>query len=94
MFYWFWYNLSDSLQIGFSPTVTYDDNAESGNKWNVPVGLGLAKMLKIGGTMTRIEVAAEVSVANEDDFGERARFKINLIPIIPRPIQRPLFGGG
>ena len=94
MFYWFWYNLSDSLQVGFSPTITYDDQADSGNKWNVPVGLGLAKMLKIGNTMMRIEVAAEYSVEREDDFGERARFKVNLIPIVPRPIKKPLFGGG
>ena len=94
MFYWFWYNLSDSLQVGFSPTINYDDQADSGNKWNVPVGLGLAKMLKIGNTMTRIEVAAEYSVEHEDDFGERARFKINIIPIVPRPIKKPLFGGG
>ena len=94
MFYWFWYNLSDSLQIGASPTINYDDNAESGNKWNVPVGLGLAKMLKIGDTMMRIEVAAEYSVVREKDWGEVARFKINLIPIVPRPIDNPIFGGG
>ena len=62
--------------------------------WNVPVGLGLSKMLKIGNTMVRIEVAIEHSVVNEDDFGERGRFKINFIPIVPRPIKKPLFGGG
>ncbi len=94
MFYWFWYNLSESLQVGLSPTIVYDDQAEPGNKWNIPVGLGLAKMLKIGDTMMRLEVAAEYSVKHEDDFGERARFKINLIPIVPRPIKKPLFGGG
>jgi hypothetical protein len=70
------------------------NRAINGNKWNFPVGLGLAKMLKIGNTMMRIEVAAEYSVVHEDDFGEYARLKINLIPIIPRPIKKPLFGGG
>ncbi len=94
MFYWWWHNLSDSLQVGFSPTIQYDDQAESGNRWNVPVGLGLAKMLKVGNTMMRIEVAAEYSVVNQDDFGERTRFKINVVPIVPRPIKKPLFGGG
>ena len=50
-------------------------------------------MLKVGNTMMRIEVAAEYSVVNEDDFGERARFNIKVIPIVPRPIKKPLFGG-
>jgi hypothetical protein len=93
MFYWFWYNLSDSLQVGLSPTINYNDQASSGNKWNVPVGLGLAKMLNIGGTMTRIEVAAEYSVVREKDWGEVARIKINIIPIVPRPIGSSIFGG-
>ena len=69
------------------------NNADSGTKWNVPVGLGFAKMLKIGDTMMRIEVAAEYSVVREKDFGEVARFKVNLIPIVPRPIDKPIFGG-
>ena len=93
MFYWFWYNLSDSMQVGLSPTMTYDDNASSGNKWNVPVGLGLSKMVKIGDTMTRIEVSAEYSVVHEKDFGQQARLKINIIPIVPRPIKSSIFGG-
>ena len=49
--------------------------------------------MSLGNFLTRIEVAAEYSVIHEDVFGERARFKINLIPVIPRPINRPIFGG-
>ena len=94
IFYWFWYNLSDSMQVGFSPTITYDDNAESGNKWNVPVGLGLSKMVNIGTTPVRFELAAEYSVVNQDDFGRRWLFKLNVIPVVPRPIKNAIFGGG
>ncbi len=94
MFYWFWYNVSDSLQVGFSPTINYDHQAKSGNKWNVPVGLGIAKIAKMGETTIRIEIGAEYSAVSQDDFGQRMLFKVNLIPIIPRPINNPLFGGG
>ncbi len=93
MFYWFWYNVTDTVQVGLSPTINYNNKAESGNEWNVPVGLGVAKMAKIGGRPWRLEIAAEYSVVNEDDFGEEARLKINFIPVVPRPIKRPLFGG-
>ncbi len=93
MFYWFWYNITDSFQVGFSPTITYDRQADKGNRWNVPVGLGIAKMTKVGDTPVRFELGAEYSVVNEDDFGQRMLFKLNVIPLIPRPIKKPLFGG-
>ncbi len=92
MFYWFWYNITDVWQVGLSPTINYNDNAPSGERWNVPVGMGIAHMAKIGGRPWRLEAAVEYSVVNEDDFGEVARLKINLIPIVPRPIKNPIFG--
>jgi hypothetical protein len=94
MFYWFWYNLTDSWQVGFSPTIEYDHQADSGNKWTVPVGMGVAKIAKFGETPIRIEIGAEYSAVSQDDFGQRMLFKINLIPVIPRPIKSPIFGGG
>jgi hypothetical protein len=94
MFYWFWYNITDSFQVGFSPTIQYDHQADSGNRWNVPVGLGFSKIIKMGQTPIRIEIGAEYSVVHEDDFGTEMLFKVNFIPVIPRPIQKALFGGG
>ena len=94
MFYWFWYNLTDTWQVGFSPTIQYDHQADSGNKWEVPVGLGVANMTKFGNTPVRIEIGAEYSAVSQDDFGQRMLFKINLIPVVSRPIRSPIFGGG
>ena len=93
MFYWFFYNLTDAWQVGTNPTIQWDDRAGSGNKWNVPVGLTLAKISKWGNLPIRIEFGAEYSVVNQDDFGEIARFKINLIPVVSRPIKKSIFGG-
>jgi hypothetical protein len=44
--------------------------------------------------MVRREIGAEYSVINEDDFGEVARLKFNLIPLVGRPIKKSIFGGG
>jgi hypothetical protein len=93
MFYWFWYNIPDSWQVGFSPTINYDHHVGSGNKWNIPVGLELSKVTGIGRTPIRIKIGTEYSVVNEDDFGQCMLFKINLIPVVKRPIKSPLFGG-
>jgi hypothetical protein len=92
MFYWFWYNITDDWQIGTNPTIQWDDKAGSGNKWNVPVGFAAAKMTKFGNLPVRIEFGAEYSVVNQDDFGEVARFKINIIPLVSRPIKKSIFG--
>ena len=94
MFYWFFYNITDDWQIGCSPTIQWNHKAGTGNKWNVPFGLSLAKITQWGSTPVRIEFGAEYSFINEDDFGEVARIKFNLIPVVPRPIKKALFGGG
>ncbi len=94
MFYWFWYNLSPTLQVGWSPTIQFNDQAKNDDKWNVPVGLYVAKLAKVGPSIIRFEVGCDYSVVHEDTFGERARCKINVIPVVPRPIRKALFGAG
>ncbi len=97
MFYWYFYNITDEWQIGTNPTIQVDFQAPSGEKWNVPMGFAIAKIHNVFGRPWRIEAGIEYSPIRQDDYGEVARFKINLIPIVPRPIKNPilnfLFGG-
>jgi hypothetical protein len=93
MLYFFVYNLPDAWQIGFNPTISYDDNAPSGNKWNVPVGLFVAKTTKIGNVPFKFQLGVEYSVVSEDDFGQRAQVKLNIIPVIPSLVKTPILSG-
>ncbi|MDX1270027.1 MAG: hypothetical protein R3311_21855, partial [Oceanisphaera sp.] len=93
MFYWLWINVREDIQLGFSPTITYDAEAKPGNRWNVPVGFGFSKMTNWGDLPVRLEVAVEYSVVNEDAFGQECLFKFDFMPIIPKPIKKPIFGG-
>jgi hypothetical protein len=94
MFYWFFYNLTDEWQIGFNPTIQWNDRAGDGNRWNVPLGFTAAKITNwFGGKPLRIEFGVDYSIINEDDYGEVARFKFNLIPVVGRPIKKSIFGG-
>ena len=79
--------------MGFNPTITIDAKASGGNKWNVPIGITVAKTMKIGNSPMKIQVGAEYSVVSQDDYGRRAVLKINLIPVIQPLIKKPLFGG-
>jgi hypothetical protein len=93
LLYFMYYNLPNAWQIGFSPTVTYDRRASSGNKWNVPVGISVAKTTRIGRMISKFELGFEYSVVSEDAFGQRAMVKLNVVPVIPSLIRNPLFGG-
>jgi hypothetical protein len=92
MFYFLVFNLPDAWQIGTNPTITYNDQASSGNKWNVPVGLFAGKTIKIGKMPLNIKAGLEYSVVSPDDFGKRAQFKFLITPVIPSLIQNPIFG--
>jgi hypothetical protein len=91
--YIFLYNLPDAWQIGCNPTITYNHNAPSGNRWNVPVGLTISKTVRIGKTPTKFQIALEYSVIKEDAFGQQAQLRLNILPVIPSLIQKPIFGG-
>ena len=92
MLYFLVFNLPDAWQIGMNPTITYNDQASSGNKWNVPVGLFGGKTIKIGNMPVNIRAGLEYSVVSPDDFGQRAQFRIQITPVIASLIKNPIFG--
>jgi hypothetical protein len=92
LLYWLNINLPDAWQVGFNPTITYNDQASSGNKWNVPVGLYVGRTIKFGQLPVNIKTGFEYSVVSPDDFGQRAQFRIQITPVIPSLIKNPIFG--
>ncbi len=92
LLYFFVYNLPDAWQIGFNPTISYDHNASFANKWNIPVGLFVAKTVRIGKAPVKFQLGIEYSVVSQDEFGQRGQVKLNIIPVIPSLVQKPLLG--
>jgi hypothetical protein len=88
------FNLPDAWQVGLNPTISYNNKALPGNKWDVPVGLFAAKTIKIGPLPFKIQATVEYSVVSPDLFGKRANFRFVLTPVIPGLIKNPIFGGG
>ena len=92
MLYFLILNLPDAWQVGFNPTITYNDKASSGNKWNVPVGLYAGKTIKIGKFPVNIKAGLEYSVVSPDDFKQIAQFRLQITPVVPSLIKDPIFG--
>jgi hypothetical protein len=42
----------------------------------------------------RIGIGMNYSVVAPDDYGQRWMIKFFIVPVIPKPIKRPLFGEG
>jgi hypothetical protein len=92
MLYAFTYKLADAWQVGTNPTISYNHQASSGNKWNVPVGLYIGKTVKMGKLPVNIKAGVEYSVISQDDFGQRAQFRFQITPVVPGLIKNPIFG--
>ncbi len=93
LLYFFWYNLPGGWQVGTNPTISYDNKASSGNRWNVPVGLVVTKMTKVGSLPVKFQLGVEYSVVGQDTYGQVAQVKLNVIPVIPSLVKEPIFGG-
>jgi hypothetical protein len=93
LLYFGFLNLPEAWQIGFNPVITYNHKATSGNKWNVPIGLVVAKTTAIGKRPVKFQFGFEYSVVSQDDFGKRFLVKLNVIPVIQGLIKNPIFGG-
>jgi hypothetical protein len=92
LLYSFVMNLPNAWQAGTNPTITYNDKADGGNKWNVPVGGFVGRTIKMGNTPVNIRCGLEYSVISEDDFGKVAAFRIQITPVIKSFIKSPIFG--
>ena len=86
-------NLANAWQFGFSPTITYDRRATSDNRWNVPVGLVVNKTTLLGKLPVKFSFGLEYSVVSQDVYGDRGRLVLEVIPVIPALIRRPILGG-
>jgi len=80
---YFSYDLGNSWQLISNPTITYDWEADSGNKLNLPLGGGFAKTIKIGKVPLRMSAEIQYFVASTDRFGPDWLYKFSLSPIIP-----------
>ena len=92
LLYFFNYALPNAWEVGFNPTITYNHQASSGNKWNVPVGFYVGRTITLGKLPVNIKVGGEYSVVSPDTYGLRYQFRFQITPVIPGLVQNPIFG--
>jgi hypothetical protein len=81
--YIYWYSLPDAWQIGAGPTITVNWQADEDDRWNVPVGLGVSKMVRFGKLPVKFVLEGAYSVVKEDLLGADWSVQLKVVPVLP-----------
>jgi hypothetical protein len=84
--YFYGIGLGNGWQILSGPVITYDWKASSGEKWSLPLGTGIAKTTKIGGTTWRFQLEIQYYVKQPDSFGKDWSLTFDFRPVIQNPV--------
>jgi hypothetical protein len=80
----------DGWSVGYSGNILADWKAPSGEKWTVPLGLSLGKVIKFGMLPVQVMIAGQYFV-ERPEFGPKWNLQLQVTPVIPRLIKKTLF---
>ena len=86
LIYRFW---GDGWSVGYSGNILADWKAPSGEKWTVPVGLSVGKVVWLGKLPVQLQVGAQYFVERPTG-GPEWNLQLQLTPVIPRLIHKNL----
>jgi len=81
------YSLPRAWSIGFGPTISIDWKADNDDKWTVPVGLGVTKMVRFGKMPFKFIAELNYSVVRPDTYGTEWKFLFRVAPVIRSPFR-------
>jgi hypothetical protein len=79
----YYYSLSEVMSIGAGPNIIANWEASKGDKWTVPIGLGINRTFQFGKVPVRLGVEAFYNVVRPDSVGSNWGFRFMVIPAVP-----------
>lgn len=79
------YSLGDGWQVSGAPIATYNWKARSGNRWSVPVGVGISKTSLINGKPWKFAFEVQKYVVKNDEFSPDWYFQFVTTPVVSNP---------
>jgi len=83
--YFFAFNLTDGWILTSAPLFSYNHEASSGNKWTVPVGIGVNKTMIINGRPWQFGLDYQYYVESPDLFGPDQQIQFSISPVVSLP---------
>jgi hypothetical protein len=85
---WFF---GDGWSLGYSGNILANWKAPAGDVWTVPVGTGIAKVVKLGRLPIKIELALQYMPVRPRNTGQEWNVQVQVTPVIPKLIKGILF---
>jgi hypothetical protein len=87
------YRLTPETNIGMSPNISYNWEADSDDRLSLPVGGGIDTMIKLGPLPVKIGFEVYYYVAAPDNIGPEWQFRLFFTPVLPSPgwSKKPIF---
>jgi hypothetical protein len=89
--YFLWRSLGDGWQVGASPNITYNRKSSGADAWQVPLGLGVQKVVLLGKLPVRFGFETQYYVKHSDSFGPRWNLRFSVTPVLPALVKEKLF---
>ncbi len=77
--------LPNAWSIGAGPSITYDHEADSGDQWTVPIGLGVTKTVRWGKMPVKLRAEVHYSVVRPESYGDVWNIRLQITPVIKIP---------
>jgi hypothetical protein len=77
--------LPGAWSIGAGPSITYNWEADEGDRLTVPIGLGVTKTVRFGKIPAKLRAEIHYSVVRPDTFGEKWNIRLQITPVIKSP---------
>jgi hypothetical protein len=77
--------------VGYSGNILADWRQPANNRWTVPIGVGVGRVVKFGRLPIKIALAGQYMVKQPDPVGQKWNVQILLTPVIPKLIGGTLF---
>jgi hypothetical protein len=82
------YNLPRGWYLTTAPIITADWEANSDNRWTVPIGAGVGKIIKLGRLPVNLQLSAYYNVVTPDNFGADWQLRFQFQFLLPKSILR------
>ncbi len=81
--YFVYYSLNETMSIGAGPNILANWNARAGDKWTVPLGIGINKTIQFGKLPIRFGIEYHYNVVRPDSVGADWDLRFMIIPAVP-----------
>ena len=81
--YFVYYSVTDTMSIGAGPNIIGNFEANTGDKWTFPVGIGINRTFQIGKVPVRIGIEYHYSIVRPESVGAQHDIRFMIIPAAP-----------